>query len=304
MKCNFAGRFKLDVHSVDEAGNVIPGSHRSTGWFNNLITDVGLDLLGGSSQNFLGRCFIGTSNTPPAVTDTALGGQVAFANRAGNPATSTGAAYVGAVCTYTFTQGAAVGNMQEIGIGTTGNSLFSRALIVDGNGDPTVLVLTSIDILTVTYELRLYPSQADDTDTITDGATTYTVVTRTARGLNADQVVRWNADGPFGSNTTAYTTLYAGSIGPWTGVPSGANAHSGNNPTIGAYTPGSHQRSCTANFSISTGNVPGGLVYSAAVRPATSNVCCSLQASFAPPIAKDNTKTLSLTWRISWGREP
>lgn len=302
MKYEFAGYFKLDVHSVDPEGNAIPGSQRGTGWFRNLIVNNGLDLLG-TGGDFLNRCFIGTSNTPPANTNTALGAQVAFANGS-ITSTPVGSDYISAVCTYTFAKGAAVGNMQEIGIGTTGNSLFSRALIVDSGGSPTVLVLTSIDILTVTYQLRCYRSQADDVSVVSDGATNYTVTTRTANGLGADALEQWVANGPWSSGTAAYpTVMAAGALGAWTSAPTGTGYNNSGNFVVAPYSPGSYSLTGVSNFAVGQGNVPGG-VGRAVIFNSPGSVANSLQASISPVIQKNNTKTLALTWTISWARRP
>ena len=303
MKYEFAGRFKLSVHSVDSDGNPVPGSHRETGWFNNLITNGGLDLLG--TGGFLNNCYIGTNNTAPSFTDTSLLSQSASASRQGSPTNTTDStSWVGTVSTYIFAQGAAVGNMQEIGIGPSGTNLFSRALIVDGNGDPTVLVLTAVDILTVTYELRKYASQDDDTDTVTGGTASYTVVTRTSRGLQTGAVESWNAGGPFTTNGSPGVRVTAGALGSWMSQPTnGAGSSVGGTRTQAVYTPGNHYRDMTTLLTSTQGNVSGGLITAASIIESGSTACaCALQASFSPGIPKDNTRSLSLTWRVSWGR--
>ena len=293
FKTQLAGFYKLAKHQVDAAGVEIPGSREETGWFPNLITNTGLDLL--ASAGFMSSCFIGTGNSTPAFTNTALDNQAAFAGGsvASGPA---GSDYTSGVGTYTFAQGAAVGNMQEVGVGNTSNALFSRALILDGAGEPTVLVLTSSDILTVYYQLREYPSQVDDVSVVADGATNYTVTTRSRNGLTNSRVASWNNAGIAGGDSGC--ELGNGSLGAWTGSPTGTNFGGPiNNRTTPAYIPGTHYRDYTYNFATSEGN---GTVNWAIMSNFGNGP--ELQASISPDIVKDNTRTLALTWRFSWGR--
>ncbi|MGH3802903.1 MAG: hypothetical protein ACRDTD_22795, partial [Pseudonocardiaceae bacterium] len=80
----YAGWFKFEAFRVDADGNEIPGSRRvAADWFPNLITNAGLDLFGtlsGASSIVSAFCRVGSGNATPAVTDTALGTQVAFSN--------------------------------------------------------------------------------------------------------------------------------------------------------------------------------------------------------------------------------
>lgn len=305
-KVGFSGHFKIEKRSVDSEGNTIPGSEKTIDWFPNLITNTGMDLLGGSG--FMRRCSLGTSNSPPSFTDTALGTRVGFVDIASVATAPGGEDHMAARGTYEFSQGQIVGNIQEIGIGTVSDSLFSRALILDSNGDPTVLTLTEIDILTVTYDLRCYPSQNDVVDNISDGANTYTVTTRTAAGARAASMRDWaNGGGPIGANVNVWGRTYNGPIGAWTSTPSGASgtASQGNTATNHPYAPGTHKKSVTFNFAIGQGNADGG-IRSMMLDPGTSTnqPFARLQSEFDPPIPKDNTKTLSVTWELSWGRVP
>ena len=61
------------------------------------------------------------------------------------------------------------------------NQLFSRALIRDGAGNPTTLTVTAIDILTVTYQLRLYRPTTDIVSTVCSTAV-YTMLVAQAVG--------------------------------------------------------------------------------------------------------------------------
>ncbi len=74
VHASFAGRFSLSIYNPET------GETRETGWFDNLITNTGLDHLG-DTDGMQGFVRVGTSGTTPANTDTALGAQVGSAAR-------------------------------------------------------------------------------------------------------------------------------------------------------------------------------------------------------------------------------
>src|SRR5574340_1768735 len=78
LRGRVAGRLRVLV--LDSAGNL----KTDTGWFPNLITNTGLDTFGSAPANYPGSyyvgpnlCTVGTGNTTPAYTDTALVSPVA-----------------------------------------------------------------------------------------------------------------------------------------------------------------------------------------------------------------------------------
>src|SRR5690606_4774599 len=62
-----------------------------------------------------------------------------------------------------FGQGQAAGNLSEIGIQHTSTSgpLWSRALILDGQGNPTTITVLPDDFLTCYYTLRIMIPKED-----------------------------------------------------------------------------------------------------------------------------------------------
>lgn len=172
------GRYKLA--RVKASGEVV----QETDWIDNVITNVGknqfLTITGGAAFHPV----VGTGNTVPAVTDTVLasflagvsnasGGQnfVQVKNFASTPY------YMRLTIKNRFGLGVAAGNISEIGmhcsnsISTTPNGssqLFSRALVRDGAGDPTVVVVLSDEYLDVTWELTIYIA-ASVTGTVPQG---------------------------------------------------------------------------------------------------------------------------------------
>lgn len=178
---------------------------RTVGPFKNLITNQGLNSLGGAIGGInvfnLNSLAVGTGTATPQVTDTSLQTQRALSNSkqldfSGNLGVSFD--YAGRlVQRYRFTQGQANGNITEVGIGfattSTFNMLFSRALIVDGSGNPIAITVLPDEFLDVTYSLYAYPDLTNKVSTVTDSATT-TTHTFTSRIFNASSVVVRNSD--------------------------------------------------------------------------------------------------------------
>ncbi len=162
----FQGFYRLQVRRPD--GSV----REETPWFQNLITDNGLDLIGVSPAGTFGikyfcpGCFVGSGNTAPAYTDSTLVTQVASksdgaSNSPFNPVTfvdvaGSDPAYFKSVGYWRFSTGAAAGILAEVGVGYGSSNLFSRALILDGGGSPTTVTVLADEVLDVYYELRSY----------------------------------------------------------------------------------------------------------------------------------------------------
>lgn len=147
---------------------------RNAGLENEFIEDCGehqnliLDglftrWLSGSLRSSSWRFFVGTGATAPAVTDTQLVAQLGSASGAAtvtvNATAIEGLDYVSSSTgVASWAIGDIIGNISEIGVSlstsTSGLSLDSRALIVDGVGAPTTLTVTALDQLVVSYTLR------------------------------------------------------------------------------------------------------------------------------------------------------
>ena len=154
--------FKLQVRRSD--GSV----RHDTGWFKNLITDYGLNLMG--TANWGGGACVGSGNTAPAFTDTQL--QTWMASTNSSVTSSSGqtfeAPYYGWIkITRRITATAGlVGTIREVGLTTlaspgTNPLLWSRALV------PTPFAVGVGEALDVTWERRLYSRTTDTTGTIT-----------------------------------------------------------------------------------------------------------------------------------------
>ena len=179
------GKYKLVVHkgNPEEPTQVVD-------WFDNLITNQGLDSLGfrtnGSNYSY---CKVGSGSTTPAVTDVGLvnvlGSKSGGTNT--NGFTTTAPFYSWRRMEYAFTPGQATGNVSELSIGwdETNASAFSRALVTE-NGSPITITVLPDDYLTVYYEFRLYPNLDDVTGTVTIGGTTHSFTGRAA-GVGTDR---------------------------------------------------------------------------------------------------------------------
>lgn len=296
----------LTGHFLLEAVNAETGERRFLAEFDNLITNGGLDRLGSAAASGYSGIYyvqVGTGSTAPANTDTTLANYLAGTSRSfsysasygGNPTYHTEGTYY-----WEFDQGAAAGNLSEIGVGwAASGSLFSRALIVDGSGNPTTITVTAIEFLAVTYKLRMYPPLTDVTGTITLDGDDYDYTLRAAN-VNGSS---WGSVGVSGPGGQKFAYAYSGAIGAVTGVPSGTSGTLTINQA--AYSAGSYTIEETITASISQGNLAGGIGSVMFYISAWNGIGqYSFQCEFDPPIPKDNTKELELVFEISWARKP
>lgn len=320
INVGLAGRYQLEVGKLDADGNEIPESRRVVvPWFENLITNAGLDYLGSTSQNNLAMCRIGTGNTAPANTDTALVAQVGSTTTVGNGETSgydSTDNYLYCRVSRRFNPGTVSGvNLAELGMAASNAvNLFSRSLIKDIGGSPTTIALEDDEYLDVLYELRMYLPTNDATTVVTiDGvSTTVTIRYSThANALDAWAALLGSRIAPDLSNQ--YNTAYGRGVDV---MPSAATEfyYSGspsNNGTVAvdAYVPGSYTTTVTTVLTPGIANFAGG-------------VGCLLMAGrwgdasdlrwkspygwwaygFSPALNKTDTRKATITVGVTWGR--
>lgn len=308
-----AGRYKLVAHRKDKAG--VEVSRDLTPWFENLITNQGLNFIGNTSNisEFLNRCDVGTGNAVPTVNDTALVAITATSTNL-NSQTS-GAATVAPYfrfcrLTFRFSAGSATGTLAEVGVGPniTGNpasdGLFSRSLIKDSNGNPTTVTVLSDETLDVIYEYRVYPDMADKTFNFTTrGGTSYTLTLRPYKVTTAPTTY-------FFMFTTA---RYASSFGSGNTSRVIVNAYSGDQPdafsdvlnlidqsTVGsldAYTNGNFYREGTATFDLNNANgTPIRTLAPSDIGPVSYSV------GISPAVTKLPSERMSIKTRLTWSR--
>lgn len=286
-----AGWFKIEATRPDGTRRVLAD------WFPNLILDGGLDRMG-TNGDYLNWCQVGSGSTAPVAAQTALVNRIAGTNTTQattNGAQATAPYYGWRRLTYRFAQGAAAGNLSEVGVGwATSGSLFSRALILDGGGSPTTITVLSDEVLDVTYELRRYPGTVDLTGTVVLDGVTHNWVSRAA-GVTAA-----SAWGGLSNMALDSARAYNGDIGPVTqSAPSGAYGSLATTPL--AYSSASYTRATTVSAGLNDSNLSGGI---RSIMIYSNGYTGRYQIQFDPAIPKDNTKVLSLTIQHSWARRP
>lgn len=299
MKVQVYGEYQLTRRNADTLEVV----HQSK-IFPNLITDLGLDRIG-IGGNILTGCYVGTSSTPPDVTDTQLGALLASTTTILSAATIAPTSpnwQPGRSLTYRFDRGVAAGNLTEIGVGWGSTTLFSRALIVDGGGTPTTFVVLSDEVLDVSYTVRCVLPLSDSTYNVTIAGIDHTVTARLAKAA---------ASNIFMGNTAMFpkhAILFSGStaLGPVTGQVNGSNIYFGGEAIapVDSYVAGTFNRSSLLSLSESMANSVAGI--SGALIDTNPGVGTFInfatQFLISPPIMKDATKIATLQWNVAWGR--
>lgn len=284
-----AGHFKFEAIKLDGRKRVLAD------WFPNLILNAGLNRIG-ANGDFMDYCRVGTGNTTPTNTDTNLVAHVA--------GTSTSPAQVQSAQgsppyfgyfrkTFRFGQGAAAGNLAEVGVGwaaTDASNLFSRALILDGDGDPTTVTVQSDEFLDVSYELRSYSPDTDVDSTIDISGDSYDI---TARASNVNST-SWS---PSAAAGVTGGTAYNGTIGAVTSAPSGSTGNV-SGALSDAYSTDTFYRGYTLTWGLANANLAGGI---SAIH--SSFGMGAMQYAIDPPIPKTNIQTLALNFRQTWARK-
>lgn len=309
-----SGQFRMVV-SEDAAGERVK---HDTGFFDNLITDVGMNRVGTVSTSSLspaqvfwdlcGRFVVGSGSAVPQFTDTALQNPVAFASA--NPdldsqSSNYGRGWYEITVRHQFGQGQAAGNLSEIGIQHSGLSgpLWSRALILDGAGSTTTITVLPDDFLTCYYTLRIMIPQQDavfniDVDYDEDGIVP-TVVTGRPLGADSSSINSgWGLNPMFTGNINQPLAYSGGLNAPTASNPLGSGI-GGNITEATTYVPyvqDSFERFYTITLSLNQLN-------SSTIRTVIARRMLGYwQVEFNPPLQKDNTQTMQLTFGYSWAR--
>lgn len=297
-----SGQFRMVVSSDAEMQDV----KHDTGYFDNLITDVGMNRMGTTNIDnvltLVGRFGVGSGSAVPQFSDTALGNVVAQSSQNPTIVSETSEylrGYSEAVLRYQFPQGAAAGNLSEIGM-RAGDEQWSRALILNALGAPTTLTVLPTDFLTCFYSIRFSIPKVDavyniDVDYGEDGIVPTLVTCR-----------------PLGANSTLTNGWVIRSGRPASGS-SGLRAHTGAlvDPTatilsgpIG-YVPNSVFEPYIQNSFQKYTTLKAGLadINSSNLRSFQNNTLPgNWQIEFDPPLVKNNTHTMDLTFGVSWAR--
>lgn len=284
------GHFKIETQAEGQP-------RRLRAEFNNLITNLGLDLLC-STNTFLNACAVGSGNATPTNGDTALQTLVGATTSVFSEtyASQSSSPYYGTTTiTYSFAAGVATGNLAEVGVGASATSLMSRALILTSGGSPTTITVLSSEALYVTYQLEQVVPLTDVTGTAVISGTSYGYTLRA--GLATGNSWETHAEPP----NALICRAYNGAIGSITGQPAGTSANADSISTAG-YSTGTYTLNYTAGFSITAGNLSGGITAVDIVLGLTFSSRGYFQIGLGTAIPKTGSNVLTLNMSTVWSR--
>lgn len=293
------GIIKMEVRRPD-------GSLKQSLEFENLITNAGLDRLF-TNSDFMQYVFVGSGSTPPTTSDTKMESAVANLARGTASATSDGSPTYGVnlINTYAFGQGAAAGNLTEIGLSYTNLSSYilnTRALIVDGLGNPTTITVLSDEYLTVTYTLKLIPNVSDVVQVFNIGGIDYTctlrpanVSTTTNGSTTSSLITSWFAGGCSAFAPSQFGYISTAALADITSVPSQTSAINATGSSVGSYVSGTYYRDFTIVWNPGSGTMN--------VNSCRINLYGPIyQIGFSPALPKTTSNALTITLRVTASR--
>jgi hypothetical protein len=279
----------------------------SGGWHKNLIVDSGLDSL--AANPAMGYCAVGSNNTDPDVSQTALLAQVGvrtssnggFSQISNN---NVGNLYSQIIRTFLFDFNECNGNLTEVGLfdSSGGGKMFMRQLFMDGP-TKTVVVKTSDFQLKIQYEYRLYWYNAEDTFSMMVNGASRTVLQR--RSANSGWTL--NADRALGVQGTEANLHGGGAAFNTAGnAPSGGQQIRWETNVIGNYVNGSFFRDYSVRWGASVAN---GVEYTIlALSPYTGSAYDSIKVDLTnlgasgAGVTKSNTQRFVVNFRRAWTR--
>jgi len=317
---SIGGRFRLEKFTRDSAG--VEHVSYSGPWFDNLLTDGGLNVLSTiNTGDMLDTIYLGTGTTPPTVSDTGLASYLVSANSGsvrnlagefGTHATfnnsngiETTAPYRrNVIVTREFPPGWGTGIISEVGVGNNINPasaiLLSRELIRDGVGNPTTIEKLADEFLRVFYDIGVLWDLTDKTGSIVLGGVSYNYTMRpafiTATSIFFISIKTADLSKKF-SWLASNTFAFSGPIGLVTGGPSGISNPSGVTVANAPYVANSLTVTGTYTLALNKGNFEGGINSIVVTGSHWAN-----QIGFVPNIPKQSTQVLTLTVSMTWGR--
>ena len=279
---------------------------QDTGWFPNLILNNGLQNIAVQS-NFLTSCQVGTNNSAPDSNQTSLQGYLAGTSNIVEDLhgqQSTTAPYYGyRRLTYRHSAGTVAANLSEVGIGwgTTGDTLLSRARIVDPITQlPTTITPLSDEILDVSYELRYYPPTSDVTSpAVTLNGITYNTLTRAAEVNTSHWSTGIGSKIGYRSGTN-FWAAYDGAAGTVLQNPSGTSKDL--SPTLynATYSNNSNELVIECAVLWANGNLTNGIRTIRLRTTAGSYQTQYTAVGTGDSIPKTTSHNMLLKWLISW----
>ena len=309
MQVGLYGEVKVIVKRAD--GTV----RLDTGFFPNVITNLGLDAIGNNNDLF-NYCAVGGGNSKPLNTNTKLDNSLQVGSPISSeskydydPVRDTEFYKCSRTVGYRFT-GLDNKNISEVGLVSSNNpgqhSALTRTLIKNSNGDPTVITVLSGEILELQYRLWQVFDVKDKDQVVTamiDGVEVPFNVKIRLAGVGGNLGGSWSYAAVVGAHLTFQGNNYhqfgTGELGEITGQNSGlTNVYPG--LSWEAYQPSTYKRKFYVNASITD-----------AVHPIRSFLFFTglgaYQVRFGTvdgdlPIDKTNQDSLQLGFEMSWGR--
>ena len=289
-------RFKLVVRKASD-----DSISKETEWFHNLVLNSGLYRM--SEGVWIDRCCVGTGNTVPIETQTAL---ASF--RASTPTkqrivnslqTTSSPYYRSSQVTWRFGIGLASGNISEVGLGWSDTSLWNRALIKDINGDPISITVLSDEYLDVVSEVREYVATSTSGSfnllNKSGGIISNHTILASPYMVIASGLSNFNKISPYLLQT--YTGNKSSSL---TSTPSGQISEVGHS-SVTYPTPTSMRSVYSLGLTQSNGIIKSIVnIISGVIINGTQD--SAYQFQITPPITKNNTQVLTFTITVSWTR--
>lgn len=309
MQVGLHGEVKVIVKRAD--GTV----RLDTGFFPNVITNLGLDALG-NNHNLFNHCAVGGGNSTPLNTNTKLDNFLAVGLEISSeskydydPVRDTEFYKCSKTVGYRFT-GLDNKNISEVGLVTDYrpefHSAVTRTLIKNSAGEPTVITVLSGEILELQYRLWQVFDLKDKDQVVTamiDGVEVPVNVKIRLAGVGGTYLDSgWRYADIVGQGVmySSFFRVGTGEIGGITGQPSGLTYLSPGATSWEAYQPSTYKRKFYVNASITD-----------AVHPIRSFLFFTgfgaYQGRFGTvdgdlPIDKTNQDILQLGFEMSWGR--
>lgn len=317
---------------TDDFGNRVPGPvTQETPWMRNLMTNTYFNQALTNQVLTVRGISVGSGNTAPDESQTVLTSFIAATNSRQNYTftinSSVSPRYVQKEFTYRFAEGAAAGNVAEVGMFTNASTgltsatvLSSRALVVDGGGSPTVVTVLSDEFLDVVWRGTWYvPEDITGSCSLTiDG--TPTVFNWTIRAISL-------GSGSFPDNYWSYEGIgfcpnggYISSSPGWspqlttestlrsyTDMGDGTEALGNVLSTwIGdAYTNGSKTRTFRLTWGLTQANITfKSIIFQHMVNDAVAHSMGRFQILLSNTITKVNTKTMLFILRMTMANVP
>ena len=309
MQVGLYGEVKVIVKRADDTVRL------DTGFFPNVITNLGLDALG-NNHNLFNYCAVGGGNSTPLHTNTkldnflAVGSQISSESKYDyDPVRDTEFYKCSKTVGYRFT-GLDNKNISEVGLVIDYrpelHSALTRTLIKNSAGEPTVITVLSGEILELQYRLWQVFDLKDKDQVVTamiDGVEVPVNVKIRLAGVGGTNINNgWSYDSIVGRGVMYSGSLQfgTGEIGGITGKNSGITSLSPGATSWEAYQPSTYKRKFYVNASITD-----------AVHPIRSFLFFTglgaYQGRFGTvdgdlPIDKTKQDILQLGFEMSWGR--